>query len=78
MLHLPLSFLIDVKTKKYLGETNFTNVSEFLIYFPQLIAGPILRAKELIPELKKKYYFQIQILNLEFFIYDRFIKKYFC
>ena len=38
-------------------EINFFSLSEFLIYFPQLIAGPILRAKELIPLLKKKIIF---------------------
>jgi D-alanyl-lipoteichoic acid acyltransferase DltB (MBOAT superfamily) len=49
-----IAILVDVKTKKYNEKINFFSLSEFLIYFPQLIAGPILRAKELIPLLKKK------------------------
>ena len=49
-----IAILVDVKTRKYTEEINFSSFSEFLIYFPQLIAGPILRANELIPALKKK------------------------
>lgn len=52
-----IAILVDVKTKKYNEKINFFSLSEFLIYFPQLIAGPILRAKELIPLLKKKIIF---------------------
>ena len=52
-----IAILVDVKTKKYNEKINFFTLSEFLIYFPQLIAGPILRAKELIPLLKKKIIF---------------------
>ena len=52
-----IAILVDVKTKKYNDKINFYSLSEFLIYFPQLIAGPILRAKELIPLLKNKIVF---------------------
>ena len=52
-----IAILVDVKTKKYKDKINFYSLSEFLIYFPQLIAGPILRAKELIPLLKNKIVF---------------------
>ena len=73
-----IALLIDVKNKKYLGETNFTNISEFLIYFPQLIAGPILRAKELIPELKKKIIFSNSNIKFGIFLFTvGFVKKIF-
>lgn len=73
-----IALLIDVKNKKYSGETNFTNISEFLIYFPQLIAGPILRAKELIPELKKKILFSKSNIRFGIFLFTvGFIKKIF-
>ena len=49
-----IAILIDVKKKVFNDEINVRNFTEFLIYFPQLIAGPILRAKELYPLLKKK------------------------
>ena len=49
-----IAVLVDIKTKKYNEEIDFLSFSEFLFYFPQLIAGPILRARELIPLLKKK------------------------
>ena len=35
----------------------FTNISEYILYFPQLIAGPILRLNQLFPQLNKKINF---------------------
>ena len=53
-----ISVLVDVKTQKYEDKIEFFSFSEFLFYFPQLIAGPILRARELIPILKEKIAFR--------------------
>ena len=51
-----IAVLIDRKNKKN-DQYNFFNISEYLLYFPQLIAGPILRVNELIPQLKNKILF---------------------
>ena len=73
-----IAILIDVKTKKYTDELNFYNFSEFLIYFPQLIAGPILRAKELIPSLKGKIIFTNENIKFGILLFTLgFIKKIF-
>ena len=52
-----IAILIDVRNKIFNDNFNFTSFSEFLLYFPQLIAGPILRARELLPQLKNKIIF---------------------
>ncbi len=73
-----IAILIDVKTKKYTEELNFFSFSEFLIYFPQLIAGPILRAKELIPSLRGKIIFTNENIKFGILLFTiGFIKKIF-
>jgi alginate O-acetyltransferase complex protein AlgI len=52
-----VAFIIDSKKKIFKDDVSFFSFLEFIVYFPQLIAGPILRAKELIPKLKKKIIF---------------------
>lgn len=38
-----ISYLIDVKKRKINAERNFINLSLYISFFPQLIAGPIVR-----------------------------------
>ena len=49
-----IATIIDTRFKKHNENLNFKNFTEFLVFFPQLIAGPILRVKQLIPQLKTK------------------------
>ena len=49
-----IATIIDTKLKRHNEKLNVKNFTEFLVYFPQLIAGPILRVKQLIPQLKNK------------------------
>jgi alginate O-acetyltransferase complex protein AlgI len=73
-----IAILVDVKTKKYNERINFFSLSEFLIYFPQLIAGPILRAKELMPLLKNKIIFNNKNIKLGILLFIvGFTKKVF-
>ena len=51
-----IAVLIDRKNKKN-NEYNFFNLSEYLLFFPQLIAGPILRLNQLAPQLNNKILF---------------------
>jgi len=48
-----LSYLIDVYRKVAKPENNFGYFALYVSFFPQLVAGPIERANELIPQLKK-------------------------
>ena len=73
-----IAILVDVKTKKYEERLNFFSLSEFLLYFPQLIAGPILRANELIPSLKKKIIFSNENIRFGILLFAfGFVKKIF-
>jgi len=48
-----ISYTIDVYKKKIKPETNFIVFATFVCFFPQLVAGPIERAKNLIPQIKE-------------------------
>tara|TARA_B100000886_G_scaffold328056_2_gene276103 strand:- start:3309 stop:4640 length:1332 start_codon:yes stop_codon:yes gene_type:complete len=54
-----LAAIIDVHTRKFdEDEIQLNNFSQFMLYFPQLIAGPILRLKDLLHIFKKKIVFK--------------------
>jgi alginate O-acetyltransferase complex protein AlgI len=48
-----IAYVIDVYRKRYAPEKQFTVVLAYVMFFPHLIAGPILRPHELIPQLKQ-------------------------
>ena len=49
-----LSYTIDIYRKKLKPTHDFIDFALFVAFFPQLVAGPIERAKALIPQLSKK------------------------
>ncbi len=53
-----LSYTIDVYKRKLEPTFNFIAFSAFVSFFPQLVAGPIERAKSLLPQFYKKRTFQ--------------------
>jgi alginate O-acetyltransferase complex protein AlgI len=46
-----ISYVMDVSRKKILPQTNFLKVALYISFFPQLIAGPIVRASFFMPQL---------------------------
>lgn len=48
-----ISYLADVRRGFIKAEKNIFFYSAFIIFFPKLIAGPILRASEILPQFKK-------------------------
>ena len=46
-----LSYTVDVYKRRIAPETNFITFALFVSYFPQLVAGPIERARRLLPQL---------------------------
>jgi D-alanyl-lipoteichoic acid acyltransferase DltB (MBOAT superfamily) len=50
-----LSYSIDVYRGKIKPVENIVDFSFYLTYFPQLVAGPIVRASEFIPQMKGDY-----------------------
>lgn len=49
-----LSYTIDIYRGELQPEPNFLRFALFVSFFPQLVAGPIERAKTLLPQLQKK------------------------
>jgi D-alanyl-lipoteichoic acid acyltransferase DltB (MBOAT superfamily) len=49
-----ISYLVDVYRKQIPVCKNIVIYFSFMSYFPQLVAGPIQRAKDLIPQFQKK------------------------
>lgn len=50
-------YIIDIYRKKLKAENNFLIYALFVSFFPQLVAGPIERAKNLLPQFKVKHAF---------------------
>ena len=49
-----ISYLVDCYRSK-INSSNFIDYCFFVLFFPQLIAGPILRYPEIIPQLSQRY-----------------------
>ena len=49
-----MSYTIDVYRKEIEPAKSFLDFAFFVCFFPQLVAGPIVRAKEFIPQIYKK------------------------
>ena len=52
-----LSYVIDVYRGEIESEKNFIVYATFISFFPQLVAGPIERTKNLLPQIKKFHEF---------------------
>ena len=53
-----LSYTIDIYKKRIIPSNDFISFAAFVSFFPQLVAGPIERAKNLLPQFKTKRKFQ--------------------
>lgn len=58
-----IAYLVDVYTGKF-KEVNFLQYSLFVIFFPQLIAGPIVHAKDVIAQVYQKHIYQFNPANM--------------
>ena len=71
-----LSYSIDVYRKKIPAERHFGYYALFVVFFPQLVAGPIERPENLLPQLKNKRDFDVNnfVTGLKYLIVG-FVKK---
>ncbi len=53
-----LSYSIDIYNQKIEPETSLVNFIGFVAFFPQLIAGPIERASNMLPQFREKHVFR--------------------
>jgi len=51
-----ISYLMDIFRERVEPVKNIFNFGFYVSFFPQLVAGPIIRASEFIPQLYKKYF----------------------
>ncbi len=49
-----LSYTIDVWRRRLTPEPSFRRFALFVVFFPQLVAGPIVRASEFLPQLHRQ------------------------
>ena len=59
-----LSYVIDVKRGKIPAEKSFVRLALYISFFPQLVAGPIVKASEFLPQLDEDR--KITLKNVEY------------
>lgn len=71
-----LSYTFDVYYKKLKPHHGFLDYSLFVSFFPQLVAGPIVRARDFLPQLKaqNKINFDVFSIGISLFIIGVFCK----
>ncbi len=69
-------YMIDVYRGDIKAEHNFLKYALFVSFFPQLVAGPIERSRNLLTQLDKTYYFEFERIKHGIFImlYGYFLK----
>jgi D-alanyl-lipoteichoic acid acyltransferase DltB (MBOAT superfamily) len=55
-----ISYTVDIYRKKIKPVRNIIDYGFFVSFFPQLVAGPIVRASEFIPQLYKRYHLTVE------------------
>ena len=48
-----MSYTLDVYQRKLKPDNSFLDFALFVTFFPQLVAGPIVRASDFLPQCKK-------------------------
>ena len=71
-----ISYVVDVRRGKVEPLRNFLEFGFFLTFFPQLVAGPIVRAPEFFPQLRKPYNLSRRWFGIAvFWILNGLVKK---
>jgi alginate O-acetyltransferase complex protein AlgI len=71
-----LSYSIEVYRKHLPAERNFLNLAMFIAFFPQVIAGPIVRAMTFLPQtLKKTEWANVDVRGCLTLFFIGFVKK---
>jgi D-alanyl-lipoteichoic acid acyltransferase DltB (MBOAT superfamily) len=71
-----MSYTIDVYRKIIKPEKNFLNFSLFVCFFPQLVAGPIERAQDLLPQINQKRTISLEniVKGIWYLLYGYYLK----
>lgn len=63
-----MSYIIDIYRRELKPTKNILEYMFFVSFFPQLVAGPIVRASEFLPQIYKKMQLSREELNTAFFL----------
>ncbi len=71
-----ISYIADVRLGSLQTERSFVNVALYIAFFPQLVAGPIVKASEFLPQLSEDRNVSIRNLEtgLQIFVFGLFKK----
>lgn len=71
-----LSYSIDVYRGKIEAEESFTRLALYIAFFPQLVAGPIVKAADFLPQLQQERNISLKNLELgiQYFLFGLFKK----
>ncbi len=69
-----LSYSIDIYRKKLTPTTSALDFALFVSFFPQLVAGPIVRAREFLPQLERQAHLKFDQEGLLLFLRGLFKK----
>ena len=71
-----ISYIMDVYRKRIAPVRNIFDFGFYVSFFPQLVAGPIVRASEFIPQLHRKYFLSRRQFGIAiFWIMNGLVKK---
>lgn len=71
-----ISYLMDIYRKRIEPVDNMLNFGFYVSFFPQLVAGPIVRASDFIPQIHKKFFLSRNQFGIAiFWILNGFAKK---
>ena len=71
-----ISYIVDVYRKKVEPVRNILNYGFYVSFFPGLVAGPIIRADQFVPQIYKKYFLSRRQFGIAvFWILNGLIKK---
>jgi alginate O-acetyltransferase complex protein AlgI len=71
-----INYMVDVYRGRIPAERNLGNFFLFILFFPHLVAGPIVRARDFLPQIRRpKHYDWVRLhLGLQYFLMGLFKK----
>jgi D-alanyl-lipoteichoic acid acyltransferase DltB (MBOAT superfamily) len=71
-----ISYIVDVYKRKIAHVANILDFGFYTAFFPQLVAGPILRADQFVPQIYKPFFLSRRQFGIAlFWIFNGLIKK---
>jgi len=63
-----ISYIVDIYRRNIEAEHNFLHYTFFLTFFPPLLAGPVVRAKDMLPQIKNNPIATPEMIGEGFFL----------